>query len=75
MDDEFRETFWETVCGLPVLGLDALVLSFTMLVLLGLSLPFTEPGSATRVVGVMGLVVSLFVVLISLGIQYKCRQR
>lgn len=72
MDDGRREAFWRFACESRILGFDVIVIDLIVLVLLGYSFLYVEPGSATYVISVMTLAFALVTLVVMSALFWVC---
>jgi hypothetical protein len=72
MSGSRREEFWKFACESRILGFDIIVIDIIVLLLLGYSFLYIEPGSATYVIAVLTLAVSLVTLVVMSMLFWVC---
>lgn len=72
MTDSRRETFWKFACESRILGFDIIVIDIVVLLLLGYSFLHIEPGSASYVMAVITLGITLITLVVMSGLYVVC---
>lgn len=72
---EFRERFWDRLCGFQWQLFMLLVFDVALLVIALASLPFVEAGTATGVIVWVDIGIFLAALVPLAYVQYRCRRR
>lgn len=72
MTDSRREEFWKFACESRILGFDIIVIDLIVLLLLGYSFLYIEPGTATYVIAVITLGFALLTLAVMSALFYVC---
>jgi hypothetical protein len=75
MTQSFGETFWEIICSAEYAIRFLFLVSGTLLLLGVLAWPLIEPGSPERLMLIIDFILMGFMLLLAVGLMYRCRQR